>query len=106
MVPQAESLFKLRCPSVPAATGSASLSSEIADAVPDEVRGIGIGTFRTFMDMGGLIGPVAMSTIVEVIGGNTGYIYSFYFGVIMILGLIVITMTLKDTVKKPTATVH
>ena len=78
----------------------------IADAVPDEVRGIGIGTFRTFMDMGGLIGPVAMSTIVEVIGGNTGYIYSFYFGVAMILGLIVITMTLKDTVKKPTATVH
>ena len=25
----------------------------IADAVPDEVRGIGIGTFRTFMDLGG-----------------------------------------------------
>lgn len=78
----------------------------IADAVPDEVRGIGIGTFRTFMDMGGLIGPVAMSTIVEVIGGNTGYIYSFYFGVIMILGLIAITMTLKDTVSKNTSTIH
>lgn len=78
----------------------------IADAVPDEVRGIGIGTFRTFMDMGGLIGPVAMSTIVEVIGGNTGYIYSFYFGVIMILGLIVITLTLKDTVNKATSSLH
>ena len=78
----------------------------IADAVPDEVRGIGIGTFRTFMDMGGLIGPVAMSTIVEVIGGNTGYIYSFYFGVIMILGLIGITLTLKDTVSKNTSTIH
>ena len=78
----------------------------IADAVPDEVRGIGIGTFRTFMDMGGLIGPVAMSTIVEVVGGNTGYIYSFYFGVIMILGLIGITLTLKDTVSKNTSTIH
>ena len=78
----------------------------IADAVPDEVRGIGIGTFRTFMDMGGLIGPVAMSTIVEVVGGNTGYIYSFYFGVIMILGLIAITLTLKDTVSKNTSTIH
>jgi len=74
----------------------------IADAVPDEVRGIGIGIFRTFMDMGGLIGPVAMSTIVETIGGNTGYIYSFYFSLAMVVGLIGLTMTLKDTVSKTT----
>jgi MFS family permease len=75
----------------------------IADAVPNEVRGIGIGTFRTFMDMGGLIGPVAMSTIVEAIGGTTGYIYSFYFSVMMVLGLIALTMTLKDTVVQKVA---
>ncbi len=68
----------------------------IADSVPEEVRGIGIGTFRTFMDMGGLVGPVAMSTIVEVIGGNTGYLYSFYLGVFMLVGLIGLTMTLKE----------
>ena len=71
----------------------------IADAVPSEVRGIGIGTFRTFMDMGGLIGPVVMSTIVETIGGTQGYIYSFYFGTIMILGLIGLTTTLKEAAK-------
>ena len=71
----------------------------IADAVPSEVRGIGIGTFRTFMDMGGLMGPVVMSTIVETIGGTQGYIYSFYFGTIMILGLIGLTMTLKEAAK-------
>ena len=78
----------------------------IADAVPDEVRGIGIGTFRTFMDMGGLIGPVVMSTIVETVGGTTGYIYSFYLGVLMVLGLIGLTMTLKDTISKPVQTIH
>ena len=78
----------------------------IADAVPDEVRGIGIGTFRTFMDMGGLIGPVAMSTIVDTIGGTTGYIYSFYLGVLMVVGLIGLTMTLKDTISKPGQVIH
>ena len=69
----------------------------IADAVPDEVRGIGIGTFRTFMDLGGLIGPVVMTSIAEFVGGTQGYIYTFYFGIVMILGLIIITTTLKNT---------
>lgn len=78
----------------------------IADAVPDEVRGIGIGTFRTFMDMGGLIGPMAMSAIADTIGGVQGYIYTFYTGIAMILGLIAITMTLKDTVTKAATVIH
>jgi len=78
----------------------------IADAVPDEVRGIGIGTFRTFMDMGGLVGPIVMSTIVEIIGGTQGYIFSFYFGIALILGLIVITSTLKDTVAGQASALH
>jgi len=78
----------------------------IADAVPDEVRGIGIGTFRTFMDMGGLIGPMAMSAVADAIGGVQGYIYTFYFGIAMIMGLIVITMTLKDTITKSVSAIH
>jgi MFS family permease len=68
----------------------------IADSVPDEVRGIGIGTFRTFMDMGGLIGPVAMTTIVTFIGVN-GYLYSFYIGAASIIFLILLTLSLDDT---------
>jgi MFS family permease len=68
----------------------------IADSVPDEVRGIGIGTFRTFMDMGGLIGPVAMTTIVTLIGIN-GYLYSFYIGAASIIFLILLTLSLDDT---------
>lgn len=69
----------------------------IADAVPGEVRGIGIGTFRTFMDMGGLVGPVIMTSIVGYFGGVQGYTYSFYFGVVTILALIGLTMMLKDS---------
>lgn len=75
----------------------------IADAVPDEVRGIGIGTFRTFMDLGGLVGPMVMTSIVAGIGGAQGYVYSFYFGVASIVGLIGLTMTLEDTVGKAVA---
>jgi len=78
----------------------------IADAVPDEVRGIGIGTFRTFMDMGGLIGPMAMSMLAEYVGGTQGYLYTFYFGIVMVLGLIVLTSTLKDTITKTAPIIH
>jgi MFS family permease len=53
----------------------------IADAVPDVVRGKAIGTFRTFMDMGGMIGPMVMSTFVEFVGPPLGYIYGFYLGI-------------------------
>ncbi|MCW4051212.1 MAG: MFS transporter [Candidatus Bathyarchaeota archaeon] len=71
----------------------------IADAVPDEVRGIGIGTFRTFMDMGGLIGPIIMSTLVEFIGVPIGYTYSFYLGIVMILGCLLLVLKLQETVR-------
>jgi MFS family permease len=72
----------------------------IADAVSDEVRGIGIGTFRTFMDLGGLVGPMVMTSIVAGFGGAQGFVYSFYFGVASIIGLIGLTWTLEDTLGK------
>ena len=78
----------------------------IADAVPDEVRGIGIGTFRTFMDLGGLVGPMVMSSLAEAVGGVQGYMYAFYTGIAMMVGLMVITMTLKDTVSKNSPSTH
>lgn len=75
----------------------------IADSVPDEVRGIGIGTFRTFMDLGGLMGPMVMTSIVVGLGGSQGYVYSFYFGVASIIGLIGLTWTLEETTGKAVA---
>jgi MFS family permease len=68
----------------------------IADAVPDYVRGKAIGTFRTFMDMGGLIGPIIMSTIVELSGVPQGYIFSFYFGAALVAGMILLLLKLQE----------
>ena len=67
----------------------------IADSVPTEIRGIGIGIYRTFFDLGGLVGPVAMSSIAEIFGGTRGYLSVFYFSAILLVGLISVTMTLK-----------
>ena len=48
------------------------------------------------MDMGGLIGPIIMSSIVELSGVPQGYIYSFYFGVALIAGMILLVLKLKE----------
>ncbi|MBN1687086.1 MAG: MFS transporter [Spirochaetales bacterium] len=73
----------------------------IADMVAPEIRGIGIGIYRTFFDLGGLIGPVIMSGIVGLFGGERGYLFSFYFCIILVVGLIALSMMLKE--KKPTS---
>ncbi len=57
------------------------------------------------MDLGGLMGPMIMTTIVAGFGGSLGYVYSFYFGVASIIGLIVLTWTLEDATGK-TVVVH
>ncbi|MBN2334779.1 MFS transporter, partial [Candidatus Bathyarchaeota archaeon] len=69
----------------------------IADAVPAIVRGKAIGTFRTFMDMGGLVGPIIMSSFVEAVGAPLGYTYSFYLGV----GVIVVCLGMVLRLKEP-----
>ena len=69
----------------------------IADAVPDVIRGKAIGTFRTFMDMGGLVGPIVMSTFVEFVGAPLGYMYSFYLGV----GIIVVCLGMVLRLREP-----
>jgi len=69
----------------------------IADAVSDSVRGKAIGTFRTFMDMGGLVGPMIMSTFVELIGVPLGYTYSFYLGAAIVAVCLALVLRLKET---------
>lgn len=68
----------------------------IADAVPDVIRGKAIGTFRTFMDMGGLVGPIVMSTFVGLVGAPLGYIYSFYLGVGITAVCLVMVLRLRE----------
>ena len=70
----------------------------IADSVPANLRGMGIGLFRTFMDAGGLVGPIVMSSIVQFVDGTQGYIFSFYSGAVMlILGLSLASMLKRMT---------
>jgi len=68
----------------------------IADAVPDMVRGKAIGTFRTFMDMGGLLGPMIMSTFVEVVEPPQGYIQSFYLGIGITAACLALVLRLRE----------
>ena len=68
----------------------------IADAVPDQLRGTGIGTYRTFMDMGGLVGPIIMSNLVDILGYPQGYLYSFYFSTAICLGCLALLAALRD----------
>lgn len=68
----------------------------IADAVPDQLRGTGIGTYRTFMDMGGLVGPIIMSNLVDVLGYPQGYLYSFYFSTAICLGCLALLAALRE----------
>jgi MFS family permease len=67
----------------------------IADAVPEHVLGKAIGTFRTFLDMGGIVGPILISSLVGFIGIPRGYTYAFYFGVGMMLICIGLVQTLR-----------
>ena len=68
----------------------------IADAVPDSIRGKAVGTFRTFFDMGGLVGPIVMSAFVESVGTPLGYTYSFYLGVGIVAACLVMVLRLRE----------
>jgi len=68
----------------------------IADAVPGEVQGKAIGTFRTFLDLGGLLGPIIMTNLVGFFGAPAGYIYSFYFGDLILLVCLALLIALRE----------
>jgi MFS family permease len=69
----------------------------IADTVPDSVRGKAIGTFRTFMDLGGVIGPILMTTLVQNIGVPKGYNQAFTFSAGLIIISFALVFKLRDT---------
>jgi DHA1 family multidrug resistance protein-like MFS transporter len=68
----------------------------IADSVPDDYRGMGIGAFRTFFDFGGLMGPIAFSGILEYIGYPAGFTGAFYVGAAMMAMNLLFVLRLKD----------
>lgn len=40
----------------------------VADVVPPTMRGAGVGVYRTFGDLGGLVGPIAIGAVVDLSG--------------------------------------
>jgi MFS family permease len=66
----------------------------VVDAVPSQLRGLAVGMYRTFFDLGGLIGPIFMSAL----AGSSGFIPSFYVGAFISLSNIILILFLG---KKP-----
>jgi uncharacterized membrane protein YphA (DoxX/SURF4 family) len=48
------------------------------------------------MDMGGLVGPIIMSNLVNYLGYPQGYLYSFYVGSAILLGCLALIVGLKE----------
>ena len=68
----------------------------IADSVPAESRGMAIGTYRTFFDFGGVVGPIFFSTVLTLVGIPFGYIASFYVGAGMLVLNLLLVLQLQE----------
>jgi MFS family permease len=68
----------------------------IADSVPGESRGMAIGTYRTFFDFGGVVGPIFFSTVLTLVGIPFGYLVAFYIGAGMLALNLLLVLQLRD----------
>ncbi len=68
----------------------------IADSVPGESRGMAIGTYRTFFDFGGVVGPLFFSGVLTLAGVPFGYIAAFYVGAAMLVINLLLVLQLKE----------
>lgn len=68
----------------------------IADSVPAESRGMAIGTYRTFFDFGGVVGPIVYSSILTVAGVPFGYTAAFYVGAGMLVLNLLLVLQLRE----------
>ncbi len=68
----------------------------IADSVPGESRGMAIGTYRTFFDFGGVVGPIVYSSILTVAGVPFGYTAAFYVGAGMLVLNLLLVLQLRE----------
>jgi len=64
----------------------------IVDAVPESARGLAIGAYRTFLDVGGLVGPI----MAALIAGSFDSIAVFYAGVILMLFNVFVVAALRS----------
>ena len=68
----------------------------IADSVPAESRGMAIGTYRTFFDFGGVVGPIVYSTVLSAAGAPLGYTLAFYVGAATLVLNLLLVLQLRE----------
>lgn len=68
----------------------------IADSVPGESRGMAIGTYRTFFDFGGVVGPLLFSGMLTLVGVPFGYVAAFYVGAAMLVFNLLLVLQLRE----------
>jgi MFS family permease len=71
---------------------SVTLTVLLSYIVKSEFRGISIGLFRTFLDMGGIVGPIFFMALV----GDINTRAAFYGGAIMLLIMALLLLTIKQ----------
>jgi MFS family permease len=68
----------------------------IADSVSSESRGMAIGTYRTFFDFGGVVGPIFFSSMLTLVGAPFGYFVAFYTGAAMLVFNLFMVIQLRE----------
>lgn len=64
-----------------------------AEAVAPSQRGAAIGTYRTFFDLGSIIGPIIMSTVME----NVGHAACFYIASALLFANLMPTLRISES---------
>lgn len=72
----------------------------VAEVVEPVHRGAAIGTFRTFFDIGCVLGPIIMMWVV----GAYGYSMPFFISAILLFMVFILSLWLKETGKTPQST--
>jgi len=68
----------------------------IVDSVPGGSRGMAVGTYRTFFDLGGLLGPILTAAVTD----SYGFLPSFYVGTAILLSSIALIPFLQKNPPK------
>jgi MFS family permease len=77
---------------------SATLIVLLSEIVKPEFRGVSIGLYRTFLDIGGIAGPI----VFIIIATQFGIYLSFYIGAVILALMVCLTVLIKrkEKVKK------
>jgi MFS family permease len=71
-----------------------TLMALLTDIAPESARGVVVGLFRTFMDMGGFLGPIIFMLVFKQINPTS----TFYLGIVLsLVNIFLVTRVKVDT---------